>query len=140
MDLKEGSITDMMKNMGPEALLISPTPHSKVQLRMEIVQWVAEAKRPFSIVEDVGFIVLMKTGRLHIHLPSAKTVSRDTRAAFVFMQKELALMLKVCQCASSHSIKLKEKKKTTYFGRSALERSALQPTPGHPPTTRILWL
>jgi hypothetical protein len=97
MNATDGSIADLFKRIGPQALVISPTPHSKTQIRLEVVRWVAESKRPFSIVEDVGFIVLMKTGCLHTHLPSAKTVSRDTRAAFVFMRKEIAVMLKVCQ-------------------------------------------
>jgi len=43
----------------------------------EIVQWVAESKRPFQIVNDQGFRSLMKTGRPGYHLPSAETVSCD---------------------------------------------------------------
>jgi hypothetical protein len=77
MDLKDGSIAELLTNVGPDALVISPTPHSKTQIRMELVRWIAESKRPFAIVEDPGFIVLMKTGRLHLYLPSTKTLSRD---------------------------------------------------------------
>jgi hypothetical protein len=96
MALKDGSIAELLNSFGVDKLMISPTPHSRTQIRMELVRWVAEAKRPFSIVEDPGFVVLMKTGRTHLYLPSAKTVSRDTRAAFVFMRREISMLLKVC--------------------------------------------
>jgi hypothetical protein len=39
MDLKDGSIAELLKNIAPGALVISPTPHSKTQIRMEVVRW-----------------------------------------------------------------------------------------------------
>jgi hypothetical protein len=61
----------------------------------EIVRWVAESKRPFQIVNDHGFQSLMKTGRPGYHIPSAETVSRDTKRVFVQVRKCIAKMLQV---------------------------------------------
>ena len=61
----------------------------------EIVRWVAESKRPFEIVNDRGFQSLMKTGRPGYHIPSADTVSRDTKQVFVQARKRIAKMLQV---------------------------------------------
>jgi hypothetical protein len=57
------------------------------------VQWVAESKRPFKIVEDRGFQKLMKTGRPEYYIPSATTVSRDVKKVFVNVCKRMANML-----------------------------------------------
>jgi len=46
---------------------------------MEIVCWVVENKRPFQIINDCGFHLLMKTGHPGYHLPSAETVSHDVK-------------------------------------------------------------
>jgi hypothetical protein len=56
---------------------------------------VSENKRPFSIVNDGGFQSLMKTGRPEYHIPSAETVSRDVKDAFVRVRKRIAKMLQV---------------------------------------------
>jgi hypothetical protein len=61
----------------------------------EIVRWVSENKRPFSIVNDSRFQSLMKTGRPEYHIPSAETVSRDVKNAFVCVRKRIAKMLQV---------------------------------------------
>ena len=61
--------------------------------RAEIVRWVAESKRPFTIVNDRGFQSLMKTGRPDYHIPSEHTVSRDVKQAFVHARKRVAKML-----------------------------------------------
>jgi hypothetical protein len=61
----------------------------------EIVRWVAESKRAFQIVNDRGFQSLMKTGRPGYRIPSAETVSRDTKQAFVNVRKRIASMLQV---------------------------------------------
>ena len=63
--------------------------------RAEIVRWVSESKRPFSIVEDRGFQALMKTGRPGYYIPSATTVSRDVKKVFVNVRKRMAKMLQV---------------------------------------------
>lgn len=60
-----------------------------------MVRWIAESKRPFQIVNDRGFQSLMKTGRPGFQLPSAETISRDTKNAFVAVRQRIAKMLKV---------------------------------------------
>ena len=61
--------------------------------RAEIVRWVCESKRPFSIVDDRGFQCLMKTGRPSYYIPSKATVSRDVKQVFVNARKRIAKML-----------------------------------------------
>jgi len=61
----------------------------------ETVRWVAESKRPFSIVNDRGFRKLMKTGRPDYHIPSAETLSRDVKKVFANVRKRIAKMLQV---------------------------------------------
>ena len=61
----------------------------------EIVRWVSESMRPFSIVEDRGFHSLMKTGRPEYYLPSASTVSRDVKEVFTKVCTRIANMLQV---------------------------------------------
>ena len=61
----------------------------------EIVRWVAESRCPFQIINDRGFQSLMKMGRPGYHLPSAETVSRDTKRVFVSVRKRIAKMLQV---------------------------------------------
>lgn len=64
---------------------------------MEIVRWVSEALRPFSVVSDDPFISLMKTGRPNYYIPSQFTVSRDVRHVFVRTRERIAKMLNVRQ-------------------------------------------
>jgi hypothetical protein len=59
------------------------------------VKWVAKSVRPFSIVEDEGFNVLMKTGRPNHYLPSRHTVARDVKHVFRSTRKKIAKMLQV---------------------------------------------
>jgi hypothetical protein len=49
---------------------------------MEVVKWVTSKLCPFAIVEDEGFVRLMKTGWPHIKIPSKSTVARDVRTIF----------------------------------------------------------
>jgi hypothetical protein len=62
---------------------------------MEIVRWVSEALRPFTIVNDQAFLSLMKTGRPNYYLPSEFTVSRDVRHVFTRTRERIAKMLNV---------------------------------------------
>jgi hypothetical protein len=62
---------------------------------VEIVKWVAESMRPFSIVEDEGFKTLMKTGRPDHYIPKRHTVARDVTEVFKKTQKRMKKMLKV---------------------------------------------
>ena len=47
------------------------------------------------IVEDPAFIRLMKTGRLHYKLPSAKMLGRDAHVVFRRVKGQIKKMLKV---------------------------------------------
>ena len=62
---------------------------------MEIVEWVTESMRPFSIVEDEGFKTLMKTGRPNHYIPKQHTITRDVKQVFKKMRKRIQKMLKV---------------------------------------------
>jgi hypothetical protein len=59
----------------------------------EIVKWVTKSIRPFSIVEDEGFNVLMKTGRPNYYIPSRHTVARDVKHVFLSTRRKIAKML-----------------------------------------------
>ena len=49
--------------------------------------------RPFSIVQDRGFLKLMKTGRPDIYIPMPETVSRDVKTVFVQCRQRISKML-----------------------------------------------
>jgi hypothetical protein len=51
--------------------------------------------RPFSIVEDEGFKVLMKTGRPNHYIPKRRTIARDVKQVFNKTRKRVKKMLKV---------------------------------------------
>jgi hypothetical protein len=70
--------------------------------RAEIVRWVTESKRPFTIVKDRGFQSLMKTGRPEYAIPSPATVSRDVKKVFVEVRKRIAKMLQVSILYENH--------------------------------------
>lgn len=61
----------------------------------EMAKWVCESNRPFAIVEDAGFRLLMKTGRPLYQIPSRYTIGRDIRKVFVFARKKIANLYKV---------------------------------------------
>lgn len=63
--------------------------------RAEIVKWVSQSLRPFSIVEDPGFLTLMKTGRPGYYIPSPSTVSRDAKLIFARTRERIAKLLQV---------------------------------------------
>ena len=68
--------------------------------RAEIVKWVSKSMRPFSIVEDDGFKVLMKTGRLEYYIPSPRTVAQDVNHVFKATRQKISLMLQVSMISS----------------------------------------
>ena len=72
--------------------------------RVEIVKWVAESQRPFSIVEDGGFKNLMKTGRPDYYIPSRYTVARDVKQVFKKTRKRIAKMLQVSEQKKAEGI------------------------------------
>ena len=83
---RSGSITSIFKWMGKGKVTYTHRMHMKSEtkwaghwvplmmylwylcFRAEIVRWVAESIRPFSIVEDCSFKLLMKTGRPEYYL------------------------------------------------------------------------
>jgi hypothetical protein len=83
--------------------------------RAEIVRWVAENMRPFSVVNDRGFQNLMKTGRPGYYIPSPGTVSRDVKQVFVKCRQRIAKMLQVSSRLSS-AIKIKVSVLTYFAG------------------------
>ncbi|EJD50328.1 hypothetical protein AURDEDRAFT_40423, partial [Auricularia subglabra TFB-10046 SS5] len=72
---RTGSIDAAFERTGKGKVTYSHRQHTKAETRAEIVKWVACAARPFSIVEDEGFRMLMKTGRPDYWIPSASTVA-----------------------------------------------------------------
>lgn len=73
----------------------------------EIVRWVSESMRPFSIVKDRGFQSLMKTGRPEYYIPSPETVSRDVKKVFVRCRERIAKMLQVSHAHMLESSRIK---------------------------------
>ena len=63
--------------------------------RAEIIHWIAENKRPYSIVKNRGFLSLIKTGQPEYYLPSPSTVSRDVKKVFAHVRGQIAQMLQV---------------------------------------------
>ncbi len=68
--------------------------------RAEIVKWVAQSLRPFSVVRDPGFLSLMKTGRPGYYVPSPSTVSRDVKTVFARTRVRIAQLLRVSRTVS----------------------------------------
>ena len=87
------TIMAAFERTGKGKVKFSHRQHTKTESRAEIVRWVAESKRPFSIVSDRGFQSLMKTGRPEYYIPSPVTVSRDVKMVFANTRKRIAKML-----------------------------------------------
>ena len=100
------SITAAFERKGKGKVKYSHWQHTKTEARAEIIQWVAESKRPFEIVVDHGFQSLMKTGRPDYYIPSPTTVSRDVKKVFVNVCKRMVKMLQVCLLATLCNILL----------------------------------
>ena len=64
-------------------------------IRAEIVCWVLESMRPFSIVGDRGFQISMKMGRPTCYIPLVFTVSHDVKQVFMKVWGRIANMLQV---------------------------------------------
>ena len=107
-----GSITAAFEKKGRGKLTYSHRQHTKTETkcvchplqrsvaflttcRAAIVCWVCKNLRPFSIVHDQGFRILIKTGRPEYYLPSSSTVSLNVRLVFANIQKWIAKMMKV---------------------------------------------
>ena len=61
--------------------------------RTEIVRWVTESMRPFSIVKDRGFQSLMKTGRPGYWIPSPSTVAQDIKSIYMRTRTRIGHLL-----------------------------------------------
>ena len=107
---KSGSITASFERKGKGAVTYSHHQHMKTRQsrdaylilqallifnRAKIVCWVSESNCPFKIVEDWGFLNLMKTGQSHYYIPSATTVSQDVKLVFGRTHEKIAKILKV---------------------------------------------
>ena len=51
--------------------------------------------RPFSIIEDEGFKILIKTGQPNHYIPKRHTVARNMKQVFKKTHKRIQKMLKV---------------------------------------------
>ena len=87
-------ITAAFERQGKDKVTFSHRQHMKTESRAEIVRWIAESKRPFSIVSDHGFQKLMKTGRPEYSIPSPETISHDVKKVFANARKCIANMLR----------------------------------------------
>ncbi|KAI0359343.1 hypothetical protein OH77DRAFT_1372462, partial [Trametes cingulata] len=90
--LRDGRITMSFKRKGG-AVTYSHRNHTKAETRTEIVKWVCESMRPFSIVRDRGFQCLMKTGRPGYWIPSPSTIGRDVKVIFSKTRDRIARLL-----------------------------------------------
>ena len=93
--LRDGSITEAFERKSNGKPTYSNRPHTRTEVKAEIVRWVCESIRPFDIVYDVRFLVLMKTGWPEYYIPSPITVSRDVRLVFTRTRERIAKMLVV---------------------------------------------
>ncbi|KAI0693044.1 hypothetical protein C8T65DRAFT_526516, partial [Cerioporus squamosus] len=91
---RSGTITKIFKHIGKGKVSYSTRQHTAAETRAWIVRWVAENKRPYEIVGDRAFLMLMKTGRPEYKLPSPSTVSRDVLRVFAKCRSQIAQMLK----------------------------------------------
>ena len=95
---KERSLTQIVSTQGLRQGMVQIHSWScflKNKTRAEIIKWVLESMRPFSIIEDKGFKVLMKTGRPEYYIPSCVTVAQDVKHIFKKTRERIAQMLKV---------------------------------------------
>ena len=113
---------------------------------VEIIHWIAESKRPFQIVNDHGFQLLMKTGRPGYQIPSAKTVAHNMQEVFdkvhtycqdatgnVSITSEELIRYLPCQGTPSLSYPLYETRQSWLRSHSDLHPNSL-----HPPTQMSL--
>ncbi|KAF8691618.1 hypothetical protein AX14_002749 [Amanita brunnescens Koide BX004] len=81
----------------------SSCPLTKLEIKVEIVQWVAESLCPFKIIVDCGFKMLMKTGCPEFYLPHLSTISCNVWLVFGCTHKRIAKMLQAYEGALSFS-------------------------------------
>lgn len=74
---RNGTITSAFARVAGSSETYSTRPMTKDEARATTAQWVAESGRPYEVVEDRCYRLLVKTGRPEFPTPSASTVSRD---------------------------------------------------------------
>jgi hypothetical protein len=75
---------------------------NKLIYRVAFICWVVESNRPFQIVNDPGFRMLMKTGRPDCYIPLAEMLSRDVKNIFVWVCACISKTLKVKSVYAFH--------------------------------------
>ena len=113
----DGSITAAFSRTGKGKITYSHHQHTKAKTWAEIVKWVSESMRPFSIVEDNGFKTLMKTGHPGYYLPTWRTVVHDMNEVFEKTCKRIVKMLQVCVSKALASKKFTKLKRTLMLGK-----------------------
>ncbi|GBE77188.1 putative AC transposase [Sparassis crispa] len=86
-------ITAAFERKGKGKITYSACQHTCTETRAEIVHWVSESLRPFTIVEDRAYQSLMKTGRPEYWIPLRWTVARDVHKVFACCRARIAKML-----------------------------------------------
>jgi hypothetical protein len=72
----------------------------------EVVKWVVQSMQPFSIVEDEGFKMLMKTRRPNHYILKRRTVTRDVRYVFKKTKERVAKILHISIIRQKDNINL----------------------------------
>ncbi|KAH6910522.1 hypothetical protein BKA70DRAFT_1031199, partial [Coprinopsis sp. MPI-PUGE-AT-0042] len=80
-EMRDGRITTVFERQGKGAVTFSTIPLTY------------QETRPTQIVDDAGFHMLMKTGRPHYRLPSARTVHCDTHVVFKAAKDRIVQLL-----------------------------------------------
>jgi hypothetical protein len=93
--LRDGSITDAFERKGQGKITYSNRQLSRTEIKAEAARWACEDLRPFTIVTDKRFLIIVKSGRPEMYIPSPATVSRDVRLIFAKTRKRIAKMLLV---------------------------------------------
>ncbi|PPQ95074.1 hypothetical protein CVT25_002461 [Psilocybe cyanescens] len=66
---------------------------SRIRIKVEFVCWVAKNTRPFNIVSNHRFKILMKTGNTEYYLPLLTTVSCDVHLVFACLCQHITILL-----------------------------------------------
>ncbi|GBE80100.1 putative AC transposase [Sparassis crispa] len=88
-----GDITVAFERKEKGKVTYSVCQHTRTETRAEIVRWVSESLRPFTIIEDHAYQSLMKTGQPEYWIPSCWTVARDVHKVFACCWAHVAKML-----------------------------------------------
>jgi hypothetical protein len=69
--------------------------YSKAEFRFLLVSWVTECHRPFAIVDDQPLQDMFRMLYAKVDIPSAATVSRDTKDVHSITKKNVIKVLQV---------------------------------------------